>query len=115
MCAGGKGGTDNSSQQAADAEAQRQRDVTWGTNRVNKTFDRQFGSDYYGKLQQGYLDYANPQLDSQYQNTQKNLTYALARDGNLNSSTSADQQAGLAKDYNANKLGLANTAETMAN
>ena len=110
-----KGGSDNSGQMAAQQEAQRQQQISSGTDAINNTFDSQFTPDYYSKIASGYEQYADPQLDSQFKSTQKSLAFNLARDGNLDSSTAGDQQASLQQQYQANKLGIANQAQSYAN
>jgi hypothetical protein len=50
-----------------------------------------FGPDFYNNYKQKILDYYNPQEQKQFAETNRNLTYALDRSGNLNSSTAADQ------------------------
>jgi hypothetical protein len=48
-----------------------------------------FGPEFFDKAYKAQLDYALPQVDKQYQDAQKQLTYALARQG-----LSASSQAG---------------------
>ena len=81
---------------ARKAEEERQKKITEGTNIVNKTFEG-FTPEFYQQRQQAFLDWANPQLEDQYSQAQKNLTYALARQyGTLDTSIAADRQAKLA-------------------
>lgn len=78
-----------------DAEAQRQNTIRFGTQNVDNIFNSQFNDDFYNKQQQGYLNYATPQLDDQLGKAREQLTYALARGGVLNSSVRSAKEAEL--------------------
>lgn len=114
MSKGGKGGSGAAAQQQQLQEALRQGQIAAGTGAINSTFDKQFDPAFFDRIKQSYLDYENPQLDKQYGDAQKQLTYSLARSGNLDSSTRADQTADLAGAYRANQQTLANNAQTAA-
>lgn len=58
-----------------------------------------FDDNFFAGRKQAYLDYANPQLQDQYADAQKQLTFALARSGNLDSSARAGQESDLSKLY----------------
>lgn len=106
------------SQQAAAAqraETARETGITNAAHQVDTTFDSQFSPDFYKEQQQNYLDYATPQLNSQYADQQKNLTFALARSGNLDSSARGYQAGQLQKAYDANTQGLHSAAVAQAN
>lgn len=117
MAKGGKGGSsnDNSALMAQMQEAQRQARISAGTDAINSTFDKQFTPDFYAKQAKGYEDYAMPQLRDQYANQQKQLTYNLARTGNLDSSGRASQEADLSKALQSNEQQVAATGQNMAN
>lgn len=115
MAKGGKGGDGGAAQQAQQQEQQRQQTVTQGTDAINSTFDSQFTPEYYDNLAKNYTSYAQPQLDDQYGKTQRQLTFGLARDGNLDSSTRGDQFAQLQQQYNSNKQAIAGQAQDTAN
>ncbi len=100
------GASQIAAQDRAD-EAARQARIRQGTTNVNSTFDNQFTDDYYGKQRQNYIDYASPQLEDQYGNAQKQLTFALDRGGNLDSSARADLEGQLQKKYDLNKQQIA--------
>lgn len=69
-----------------------------------------FNDDYFDKQKQSFLDYATPQLEDQYGEAQKQLTYSLARSGLLDSSVRADKTAELQKKYDLNKQQIADQA-----
>lgn len=106
---GKKGGSGEAKQARAD-EQERQARIRAGTERVNSIFDGQFNDDYFGKRQQSFLEYANPQLEDQYGDAQKELTFALARGGLLDSSVRADKAGELQKKYDLNKQQIADQA-----
>lgn len=88
-------------------EAQRQAAIRSGTTQIDNTFNSQFTDDFYKNRQQSYLDYANPQLEDQYAKARQDLTFSLARSGNLDSSTRSAKDAELTQKYNLNKQGIA--------
>lgn len=79
-----------------------------GMGNIDNAFSG-FNDDYFNNLAKQYTDYAQPQLDDQYNEQKKNLTYALARGSNLNSSVAGDQQALLDRQYAQNETGLQST------
>ncbi|KQP60093.1 hypothetical protein ASF41_10470 [Methylobacterium sp. Leaf111] len=108
------GGASKAANQAKADEAARQATVRQGTQAVNDTFS-QFNDPYFEKQRTNYLNFALPQLDDQYGKAQKTLTYALARDGNLNSSAQAYQNAELQKTYDTQRLSIADQGQNFAN
>ena len=56
-----------------------------------------YGDAFYDKAYQAQLDYAMPQVDRQYADAQKNLEFALARQGLSASSQAGQLQADLAR------------------
>ncbi|MEC5291593.1 MULTISPECIES: hypothetical protein [unclassified Aurantimonas] len=102
----------DSSQQRAtrSAEDQRQARIRSGTLRINNIFDSQFNDDYFGKQRDAYSTYATPQLEDQYADAQKKLTFALARSGTLDSSMRGQKSADLQKLYDTQKQGVGDTA-----
>lgn len=93
------GGANRVADETRADELARQQRIREGTASINKTFDGQFTPDYFSGVQKSYLDYAKPQINDQYADAQKELTYALARAGNLASSTRAGQAADLQKQF----------------
>lgn len=69
-----------------------------------------FNDDFFNGLKQSYLDYADPQLEDQYGDANKQLTFALARSGNLDSSARAEKQSDLQKLYDTQKRAVADKA-----
>lgn len=101
----------NSASEAAAARARadeeaRQKRIREGTDSINQTFT-QFDDDYFAKLRDSYVGYARPQLDEQMGDARKQLTFALARSGNLDSSTRGEQSADLQKTYDLNLQDIA--------
>lgn len=89
---------DTRRQQEADAAPGRQ--TTWdaartqktdeATQQVNDAFSK-FTPDYFKQYQQDYYGQADAEINRQYGLAQKDLTFGLARTGNLASTTGADQ------------------------
>jgi len=69
-----------------------------------------FNDDFFNGLKQSYLDYADPQLEDQYNDANKQLTFSLARSGNLDSSARAEKEADLGKLYDTQKRAVADKA-----
>jgi hypothetical protein len=91
------------------AEDRRQENITLGETNIKNAFS-QFDDDFFGKRKQSYLDFATPQLDRQYQDQMRQLTAALARSGNLNSSLRGSLMGELQREYDTGKLSLADSA-----
>jgi hypothetical protein len=89
---------EDAQQQQADQEAQvatnyattRANEQTQATNEVNQAF-AQFTPDYYKQYTQDYVDHYTPQVNQQFGAASNQTTYGLARSGNLQSQTAADQ------------------------
>lgn len=108
MGGGGKGGGE-AAQARADEQARQER-IRAGTEKIGTIFDGQFNDGYFDKQKQSYIDYAKPQLEDQYGKAQKELTYSLARAGNLNSSVRGEKSAELQKQYDLNAQKIADDA-----
>src|SRR6478736_3044441 len=50
-----------------------------------------FGDDFFNDRREAYMNYATPQLEDQYGDAQKQLTFALARGGLLDSSVRGEK------------------------
>lgn len=107
---GKKGGGDGGAAQARADEQARQEKIRAGTVRVDDIFKQNFTDDFYNNRQSSYLDYATPQVDDQYNDAKKQLTYSLARAGTLDSSVRADKEAELGKEYTKQRQGIADQA-----
>lgn len=67
-----------------------------------------FGQDFYNKRQQDYINYANPQLTQQFQQTNKNLDYSLTNAGLTNSQASNAGKSSLQTALAQQQQGVAN-------
>lgn len=105
---GGKSGGGEAKAARADEQA-RQARIREGTGRINNIFG-QFDDDYFNGRREAYTNYANPQLEQQYGDAQKELTFALARGGNLNSSVRGQQAGTLQQKFDLNKQMVADQA-----
>lgn len=110
------GGGDGGAGDARAAEARRENAIADGIGNIQAVFG-QFTPTFYDKRRQAFLDYAKPQLDDQFADARKQLTYSLDRAGLLDSSARAQKEAELAKLYGTNSrtisdqaLGYENTA-----
>jgi hypothetical protein len=107
--------SDNSADLDRQAEQQRQQRVREGTARINDIFGSQFTDDFYNSRRQSYLDFANPQVDDQYADAQRELVYALDRTGNLDSSSRSSRMSELQQLYDTNRQAVADQALTYEN
>jgi hypothetical protein len=105
---GKKSGGGEAAAARADEE-KRQREIRAGTSRVNKIFG-QFNENFFDGRKQAFLDYASPQLEDQYGDAQKQLTFALSRNGTLDSSIRGEKAGDLQKSYDLNKQQIADQA-----
>lgn len=104
-----QGGDDEAAAARADEQA-RQRKVRAGTSRINSIFSQNFNDATYAGRQQDYLDYALPQVDKQFGDAQKQLTFGLARRGMLDSSSRANQEADLTEKNDTVRRNIGNQA-----
>lgn len=95
--------------QASQQEQQRQNKIRSGTAAIDNTFG-QFNDDFYKGRRDGFLNYAKPQLDDQYADTRKQLTYWLDGRGLLDSSVRAQKEAELQKKYDLNSRSVTDQA-----
>jgi hypothetical protein len=107
MSGGGKSGSSGSAR--AD-EAARQAQIRAGTAQVNQTFDSQFTDDFYKGRRDAYTQYATPQLQQQYEDAQKELVYALSRQGLTDSSVRSAREAELTRLFNIRNQEVADKA-----
>lgn len=69
-----------------------------------------FGDDFFNDRREAYMNYATPQLEDQYGDAQKQLTFALARGGLLDSSVRGEKAGDLQQLYDTNKQKVADDA-----
>jgi hypothetical protein len=74
-----------------------------------------FGDDFFDKRATAYQDFALPQVQQQYADQQKALTFALARGGNIQSSLASDKNAELDKDFALQKQAVYDTGQDYVN
>lgn len=94
---GKKGGTDTAAEAKAarEAEAARQAKIREGTSQINTLFDGQFNDAFFDGRRDSFTNYALPQLNDQYGDALKQLTFALDRRGALDSSSRVNMQSRL--------------------
>ncbi len=122
MCIFGGGGgaraAEKLQQQQADeatADAQKKANALQvGMGNINTAFSG-FDDNYFSGLAKNYTDYAMPQLQDQYDLAKKDITYSLARKGDLASTTAGDQQALLDKQNARNIVGVEGAGADVAN
>jgi hypothetical protein len=73
-----------------------------------------FGDDFYNKYKQGILDYYTPQVDEQFGDAKKELTFRLARSGLGRSGVAADETGKLSKQYDLNTSQVRSKADAGA-
>lgn len=111
MCGGGGG--DGGAAEARAREEQRQARIRAGMRQIDKAFSG-FDDAFFDSRAQGYRDYALPQLEEQWTNTLRDLTYALSRSGMLNSSVAAEKQAEAKRMYDRYKQQIESQAANYA-
>lgn len=95
---------------AETPESQFQRMLREGKLFKSVDTDGGFNEKFFDHRRQAFLDYANPQLEDQYGKAQKELTFALARSGTLDSSMRGEKAGELQKAYDLNKQQIADQA-----
>lgn len=100
---------------AKAAEEARQAGITQRANDVGAGFDSLFTPDFYQRRQSEYTGFLKPQLDDQFTQTQKKLTYWLADRGLLDSSVRGDKTSELQKTYDTANRDISNRAVDWTN
>lgn len=95
-------------------EAARQKRIQLGMAEIDKVFSG-FGDDFYNQRRAAYLDYAKPQLEDQFGEQNRNLIFALARGGNLESSLAAERKAKLLGERDQRIADIGNEAQNLVN
>ena len=111
---GGNNGSSEAKLARADEQA-RQEKIRQGTSRIAQIFDSEFNDDFFNRRRDSYLNYARPQLQSQYDDAGKELTFSLARSGMLDSSVRGEKQGELQRLFDLNNQGIADEALAQAN
>lgn len=88
----GGGGDDAARKKAAYEQAAASGELFSDRQSTGNGFDDNF----YAGRKQAYLDYANPQLEKQREDAARELTFSLARSGNLDSSARVTKETQLA-------------------
>jgi hypothetical protein len=70
----------------------------------------QFTEDFFNQRRQSFIDYAKPQVDQQYGDAQKELTFALARGGLLDSSVRGQKSGELQRMFDLESQNVADQA-----
>lgn len=112
MCTGGGG--DGGAGQARADEAARQERIKQGTAAIDQNFSG-FNDAFFNNRAKAFTNFANPQLADQYAQTQRNLTYNLARQGLTASSEAARNAGELQRQYNDNRALIAGKGMDAAN
>lgn len=79
------------------AEQERERRIREGMTQIDSVMSK-FDDKFYGQLRQAQLDTMLPSVRDQFDRAREQLTYALARGGQLNSSVAAQRMARLTRD-----------------
>lgn len=111
------GGKDDSARRAAEEarqrEAQRQARLAEGRGYIDQAFS-QFGDPFYDSRAKAYLDYAEPQLEDQFNRQKQSLIFALSRGGKLNSSVAAERNRRLQEQLELARQGIEATGQNYA-
>jgi len=116
MCLGGGGSSslnEEYEQQRAE-EAARQARIKSGMENINNAFAG-YDDAFYNERAADYMNYAKPEIEDQYVDAMKDLTRALARSGNLNSSLAAQRRADLLEKRNKAEVDAARRGQGYAN
>ena len=95
---GGDGGAGEARQRQVDKEAK----IEQGIGAVNALFGTNDRNNQYASHRQNVYDLNKTSLDKSYEDAQRNLTFALARNSLGGSSISADKKSDLLTGYNDN-------------
>ena len=107
MCGGGGGGSSSAAREQRRQEELRKQRIREGRAQLANVFghDTQQAAN---RNQQAYLDFVNPQLDSQMRDANSDLIFALARQGQTAGSLAGDRFADLNRDFNVARQDVAN-------
>lgn len=91
MCWGGSGGDTGADDARAEEEA-RQKRIRDSRASIDTIFDT-YDEDFYDRQRNAYLNYATPQVEDQFGDAMRELTFALSRSGKLDSALAARREA----------------------
>jgi hypothetical protein len=91
-------------------EAEHKAAIEAGKQSIDGAF-KQYDDPYYSGLYDAYMNYYTPQVDTQYQDARKKLTYQFADSGNLDSTSYGDTLGKLTEELNRARTGIANEAQ----
>lgn len=111
---GGNNGQDEAAAAARAEEAARQGRIAAGQKKIGEVFG-QYDDSFYGNVSKAALDYYNPEVQRQYEQATKGLTYALARSGNLKSTSGATKLRELAEAKGRADVDISGRARDYAN
>ena len=115
MCfGGGKGGDGGAAEAQRKREATRRANITRGTAAIDSALSP-FNDEYFNTRQTAYVNNAMPQLNSSFDQAQKDLVYALSRSGLLQSSEAANRQRLLNEERAKYEREIQNGAASFAN
>lgn len=100
--------------QARIREEARQARIKAGLTSIDNTF-QPFNDTFYNGRKSAFLDYYQPQIEDQFKDARDKLTFALARNGTLNSTMAGDQAGKLTKDYATNWASIVSKADADVN
>lgn len=107
-------GGDSGAKQARAAEEARQARITAGMGNIDNAFSK-FNDEFYAGRSQAYTDYQTPQLQRQFDQAKKELTLALARSGNSQSSLANQKFAELKNLFDTSSQDITSRASDFAN
>jgi hypothetical protein len=113
-----KGGSSGANSEAAMAradEAARQKKIRQGTGEIDRIFGESFNDDFFKGRETAFTDYATPQLQDQFADARKELTFALARNGTLDSSIRAGKEGELQQEFDKNDRAVKDQALAYGN
>lgn len=93
------GGSDSASKQAQANENARQQQIQQSTGQINSIFDNPTRTAQYGQLAKDTTGFFTQDLDQQKAVTDRNMRFAMARNGQTGGSVQTDQGAQIGKDY----------------
>ncbi len=98
------GGSDSAANAAQAQQQQQQAAIQQGTNQVQAIFANPARQAEYQQLDQATTNYYTTQLNQQQQQAQRQLTFALASQGQIGGSVQADQNQTLGTEYDQGVL-----------